>query len=79
MHENMLMTTFETEHGENQAAYIRYWGYIKKDSPEELKEYLKPDNKKKKLYHSSHQRQSEDFCKLERFGKESKSWYNKRL
>ena len=47
MHENMLMTTFETEHGENQAAYIRYWGYIKKDSPEELKEYLKPDNKKK--------------------------------
>lgn len=47
MHENMLMTTFETEHGENQAAYIRYWGYIKKNSPEELKEYLKPDNKKK--------------------------------
>lgn len=47
MHENMLMTTFETEHGENQAAYIRYWGYIKKDSPEELKEYLKPDNKRK--------------------------------
>ncbi len=47
MHENMLMTTFETEHGENQAAYIRYWGYIKKDSPEELKEYLKPDTKKK--------------------------------
>lgn len=47
MHENMLMTTFETEHGENQAAYIRYWGYIKKDSPEELKEYLKPNTKKK--------------------------------
>lgn len=47
MHENMLMTTFETEHGEDQAAKVRYWGYIKKDSPEELKEYLKPDNKKK--------------------------------
>lgn len=47
MHENMLMTTFETEHGEDQAAKIRYWGYIKKDSPEELKEYLKPDTKKK--------------------------------
>ena len=47
MHENMLMTTFETEHGEDQAAYIRYWGYIKKDSPEELKEYLKQDTKKK--------------------------------
>lgn len=47
MHENMLMTTFETEHGEDQAATVRYWGYIKKDSPEELKEYLKPDTKKK--------------------------------
>lgn len=47
MHENMLMTTFETEHGEDQTAYIRYWGYIKKDSPEELKEYLKKDTKKK--------------------------------
>ncbi|MQM89987.1 hypothetical protein [Segatella copri] len=47
MHENMLMTTFETEHGEDQAARVRYWGYIKKDSPEELKEYLKPDTKKK--------------------------------
>lgn len=47
MHENMLMTTFETEHGEDQAAYIRYWGYIKKDSPEELKEYLKTNTKKK--------------------------------
>lgn len=47
MHENMLMTTFETEHGEDQAAKIRYWGYIKKDSPEELKKYLKPDTKKK--------------------------------
>ena len=47
MHENMLMTTFETEHGEDQAAKVRYWGYIKKDSPKELKEYLKPDTKKK--------------------------------
>ena len=47
MHEYMLMTTFETEHGEDQAAKVRYWGYIKKDSPEELKEYLKPDTKKK--------------------------------
>lgn len=47
MHENMLMTTFETEHGEDQAAKVRYWGYIKKDSPEELKKYLKQDTKKK--------------------------------
>ena len=47
MHENMLMTTFETEHGEDQAAKVRYWGYIKKDSPEELKEYLNPNTQKK--------------------------------
>ena len=46
MHENMLMTTFETEYGENQAALTRYWGYIKEDSPEKLKEYLRQDNTK---------------------------------
>ena len=26
MHENMLMTTFETENGEDQAAKLSYWG-----------------------------------------------------
>lgn len=46
MHENMLMTTFETEYGENQAALTRYWGYIKEDSPEKLKDYLRQDNTK---------------------------------
>lgn len=46
MHENMLMTTFETNHTENQAHKIRYWGYIKKDSPEKLKEYLDPNTTK---------------------------------
>lgn len=46
MHENILMTTFETEYGENQAALTRYWGYIKEDSPEKLKEYLRQDNTK---------------------------------
>lgn len=46
MHENMLMTTFETEYGEDQAALTRYWGYIKEDSPEKLKEYLRQDNTK---------------------------------
>lgn len=44
MHENILMTTFETEYGEDQAALTRYWGYIKEDSPEKLKEYLRQDN-----------------------------------
>lgn len=46
MHENILMTTFETEYGEDQAALTRYWGYIKEDSPEKLKEYLRHDNTK---------------------------------
>lgn len=46
MHENILMTTFETEYGEDQAALTRYWGYIKEDSPEKLKEYLHQDNTK---------------------------------
>lgn len=46
MHENILMTTFETEYGEDQAALTRYWGYIKEDSQEKLKEYLRQDNTK---------------------------------
>lgn len=46
MHENILMITFETEYGEDQAALTRYWGYIKEDSPEKLKEYLRQDNTK---------------------------------
>lgn len=46
MHENILMTTFETEYSEDQAALTRYWGYIKEDSPEKLKEYLRQDNTK---------------------------------
>ena len=46
MHENILMTTFETEYGEDQAALTRYWGYLKEDSPEKLKEYLRQDTTK---------------------------------
>lgn len=46
MHENILMTTFETEYSEDQAALTRYWGYIKEDSPEKLKEYLRQDTTK---------------------------------
>lgn len=46
MHENILMTTFETEYGEDQATLPRYWGYIKEDSPEKLKEYLRQDTTK---------------------------------
>ncbi|HCY74112.1 MAG TPA: hypothetical protein DHU75_08665, partial [Rikenellaceae bacterium] len=46
MHENILMTTFETNHTENQDVMTRYWGYIKKDSPSELKDYLDQSKKK---------------------------------
>lgn len=46
IHENILMTTFETNHTENQDVMTRYWGYIKKDSPSELKDYLDQSKKK---------------------------------
>lgn len=47
MHENMLMTTFETFHTEQQDVMTRYWGYIKRDTPNQLKEYLTNTDKQK--------------------------------
>lgn len=47
MHENMLMTTFETNHTELQHVMTRYWGYIKRDTPNQLKEYLTNTDKQK--------------------------------
>ena len=47
MHENMLMTTFETFHTEQQEVMTRYWGYIKRDTPYQLKEYLTNTDKQK--------------------------------
>ena len=47
MHENLLMTTFETNHTEDQSVIMRYWGYICKKDPKELKEYLRKDTQKK--------------------------------
>lgn len=46
MHENLLMTTFETYHTEDQSVIMRYWGYIYKETPKELKEYLNPKTTK---------------------------------
>lgn len=46
MHENLLMTTFETYHTEDQSVITRYWGYICKENPEKLKEYLNPKTTK---------------------------------
>lgn len=50
MHENTLMTTFETEYGENQAQMTRYWGYVKRDNPEELQKFLN-DKTKQHILH----------------------------
>lgn len=47
MHENMLMTTFETFHTEQQEVMTRYWGYIKRDTPNQLKEYFTNTDKQK--------------------------------
>lgn len=43
----MLMTTFETNHTELQHVMTRYWGYIKRDTPNQLKEYLTNTDKQK--------------------------------
>ena len=40
MHENMLMTSFESSAGEDQSQKIVYWGYVKKNTPEEMKAFL---------------------------------------
>lgn len=41
MHENTLMTSFESSAGERQDQKIVYWGYVKKNTPAEMKEFLK--------------------------------------
>lgn len=41
------MTTFETNHTELQHVMTRYWGYIKRDTPNQLKEYLTNTDKQK--------------------------------
>ena len=41
LHENTLMTSFESSAGEDQSQKIVYWGYVKKDTPAEMKEFLK--------------------------------------
>ncbi len=44
VHENNLMTSFESSAGEDQSQKIVYWGYVKKNTPEEMKEFLKGGN-----------------------------------
>ena len=41
MHENTLMTSFESSAGEDPNQKIVYWGYVKKNTPAEMKEFLK--------------------------------------
>lgn len=44
IHENNLMTSFESSAGEDQSQKIVYWGYVKKNTPAEMKEFLKGGN-----------------------------------
>ena len=41
LHENTLMTSFESSAGEDQSQKMVYWGYVKKNNPAEMKEFLK--------------------------------------
>ena len=41
LHENILMTSFESSAGEDQSQKIVYWGYVKKNTSAEMKEFLK--------------------------------------
>ena len=44
VHENNLMTSFESSAGEEQSQKIVYWGYVKKNSPAEMKAFLEGGN-----------------------------------
>ena len=44
LHENNLMTSFESSAGEDQSQKIVYWGYVKKDTPAEMKAFLEGGN-----------------------------------
>lgn len=44
MHENTLMTAFETVSGEEQTQKVRYWGYVKRDNPKDLQDYLNKES-----------------------------------
>lgn len=44
VHENNLMTSFESSAGEDQSQKIVYWGYVKKDTPAEMKAFLEGGN-----------------------------------
>ena len=41
LHENTLMTSFESSAGEDPSQKIVYWGYVKKSNAVEMKEFLK--------------------------------------
>lgn len=44
VHENNLMTFFESSAGEDQSQKIVYWGYVRKKNSDEMKEFLKGGN-----------------------------------
>lgn len=42
-HENNLMTSFDNKNNNNQADKMVYWGYVKKNTPEEMTDFLTKD------------------------------------
>lgn len=43
-HENNLMTSFDNRNNNQQHDKMVYWGYVKKNTPEEMTEFLTKDN-----------------------------------
>ncbi len=50
-HENNLITSFDNKNNNNQADKMVYWGYVKKNSAEEMKTYLTSDNVENNVIH----------------------------
>lgn len=50
-HENNLVTSFETENPNDQAGKTVYWGYVKKNSAEEMYHYLNDETVKYHIIH----------------------------
>lgn len=50
-HENNLVTSFDNKNNDNQADKMVYWGYVKKNSAAEMKDYLTSDNVENNVIH----------------------------
>lgn len=50
-HENNLVTSFDNKNNNTQADKMVYWGYVKKNSAAEMKEYLTAENVENNVIH----------------------------